>query len=85
MKAEVKVSFSLFTPAISMYVEIIKISISMLLLQFLKTLSISLLQRTAVKYGEEAVAAVGIVLKNCYVGNECGLWICQRTPANGWL
>ena len=35
----------------------------MLCLQLLQTLSISLLQRAAVKYGAEAVAAAGIVLK----------------------
>ncbi len=70
MKAEVKVSFSLFTPTISMYVEIIKIGISMLLLQLLQTLSISLLQRAAVKYGDEAVAAVGIVLKIVTLGTN---------------
>ena len=70
MKAEVKVSFSLFTPTISMYVGIIKIGISMLLLQLLQTLSISLLQRAAVKYGEEAVAAVGIVLKIVTLGTN---------------
>ena len=70
MKAEVKVSFTLFVPMIRMYLDIIKIGISMLCLQLLQTLSISLLQRAAVKYGAEAVAAVGIVLKIVTLGTN---------------
>lgn len=70
MKAEVKVSFALFVPTIRMYLDIIKIGISMLCLQLLQTLSISLLQRAAVKYGAEAVAAVGIVLKIVTLGTN---------------
>ena len=70
MKAEVKVSFALFVPTIRMYLDIIKIGISMLCLQLLQTLSISLLQRAAVKYGAEAVAAVGIVLKIVTLGTH---------------
>ena len=69
-KAEVKVSFALFVPTIRMYAGIIKIGISMLFLQSLQTLSISLLQRAAVKYGAEAVAAVGIVLKIVTLGTN---------------
>ena len=69
-KAEVKVSFALFAPTIRMYADIIKIGISMLFLQLLQTLSISLLQRAAVKYGAEAVAAVGIVLKIVTLGTN---------------
>ena len=42
----------------------------MLCLQLLQTLSISLLQRAAVKYGAEAVAAVGIVLKIVTLGTN---------------
>ena len=60
-KAEVKVSFALFAPTIRM---------SMLFLQLLQTLSVSLLQRAAVKYGAEAVAAVGIVLKIVTLGTN---------------
>ena len=70
MKAEVKVSFTLFVPTIRMYLDIIKIGISMLCLQLLQTLSISLLQRAAIKYGAEAVAAVGIVLKIVTLGTN---------------
>ena len=70
MEAEVKVSFTLFVPTIRMYLDIIKIGISMLCLQLLQTLSISLLQRAAVKYGAEAVAAVGIVLKIVTLGTN---------------
>ena len=70
MKAEVKVSFTLFVPTIRMYLDIVKIGISMLCLQLLQTLSISLLQRAAVKYGAEAVAAVGIVLKIVTLGTN---------------
>ena len=69
-KAEVKVSVALFAPTIRMYLDIIKIGISMLFLQLLQTLSISLLQRAAVKYGAEAVAAVGIVLKIVTLGTN---------------
>lgn len=69
-KAEVKVSFILFAPTIRMYADIIKIGISMLFLQLFQTLSISLLQRAAVKYGAEAVAAVGIVLKIVTLGTN---------------
>ena len=69
-KAEVKVSFILFAPTIRMYADIIKIGISMLFLQLLQTLSISLLQRAAVKYGVEAVAAIGIVLKIVTLGTN---------------
>lgn len=69
-KAEVKVSFTLFAPTMRMYADIIKIGISMLFLQLLQTLSISLLQRAAVKYGAEAVAAVGIVLKIVTLGTN---------------
>lgn len=42
----------------------------MLCLQLLQTLSISLLQRAAVKYGAEAVAAGGIVLKIVTLGTN---------------
>lgn len=69
-KAEVKVSVALFAPTIRMYLDIIKIGISMLFLQLLQTLSISLLQKAAVKYGAEAVAAVGIVLKIVTLGTN---------------
>ena len=69
-KAEVKVSLALFAPTIRIYADIIKIGISMLFLQLLQTLSISLLQRAAVKYGAEAVAAVGIVLKIVTLGTN---------------
>ena len=72
-KAEVKVSLALFASTIStirIYADIIKIGISMLFLQLLQTLSISLLQKAAVKYGAEAVAAVGIVLKIVTLGTN---------------
>ncbi len=69
-KAEVKVSLALFAPTIRIYADIIKIGISMLFLQLLQTLSISLLQKAAVKYGAEAVAAVGIVLKIVTLGTN---------------
>ena len=69
-KAEVKVSLALFAPTIRIYADIIKIGISMFFLQLLQTLSISLLQKAAVKYGAEAVAAVGIVLKIVTLGTN---------------
>ena len=69
-KAEVKVSLALFAPTIRIYADIIKIGISMLFLQLLQTLSICLLQKAAVKYGAEAVAAVGIVLKIVTLGTN---------------
>ena len=69
-KVEVKESLALFAPTIKIYADIIKIGISMLFLQLLQTLSISLLQKAAVKYGAEAVAAVGIVLKIVTLGTN---------------
>ena len=55
---------------LSRIITTIKIGISMLFLQLLQTLSVSLLQRAAVKYGAEAVAAVGIVLKIVTLGTN---------------
>lgn len=62
-KSPVKVSLTRFKPTRQMYCEVIKIGISMLLLQFLQSLSLSLLQNASARYGSEAVAAIGIVLK----------------------
>ena len=42
----------------------------MLLLQFLQSLSISLLQNASARYGSEAVAAIGIVLKIVTLGTN---------------
>ncbi|WP_036932248.1 MATE family efflux transporter [Prevotella sp. HUN102] len=69
-KSPVKVSLTRFNPTLQIYGEVIKIGISMLLLQFLQSLSISLLQNAAVRYGSEAVAAIGIVLKIVTLGTN---------------
>lgn len=69
-KSPIKISPTLFKPTRQIYGEVIKIGISMLLLQFLQSLSISLLQNAAVRYGSEAVAAIGIVLKIVTLGTN---------------
>lgn len=69
-KSPVKVSLTRFKPTRQMYCEVIKIGISMLLLQFLQSLSISLLQNASARYGSEAVAAIGIVLKIVTLGTN---------------
>lgn len=59
-----------FKPTIAIYQEILKIGISMLILQLLQTISISKISYAASFYGEEAIAAMGIVLRIVTLGTN---------------
>lgn len=67
-KTAVKIGFSNFKPTGEIYGEIIKIGVSTLLLQLLQSLSMSLITNSASAYGDEAVAAMGIVLRIVTLG-----------------
>ena len=69
-KSLVKVSPRLFKPTLSIYAEILKIGIAMLFLQIFQAISISLMQRASAQYGNEAIAAIGIVLKIVTLGSN---------------
>lgn len=59
-----------FKPTIEIYKEILKIGISMLILQILQTIAISKISYAASFYGEEAIAAMGIVLRIVTLGTN---------------
>lgn len=59
-----------FKPTVAIYKEILKIGISMLILQILQTISISKISYAASFYGEEAIAAIGIVLRIVTLGTN---------------
>ncbi|HEO2794562.1 TPA: MATE family efflux transporter [Streptococcus agalactiae] len=59
-----------FKPTVAIYKEILKIGISMLILQILQTISISKISYAASFYGEEAIAAMGIVLRIVILGTN---------------
>lgn len=67
-KTAVKIGFSHFKPTGEIYGEIIKIGVSTLLLQLLQSLSMSLITNSASVYGDEVVAAMGIVLRIVTLG-----------------
>ena len=67
-KTVVKIGISHFKPTGEIYGEIIKIGVSTLLLQLLQSLSMSLITNSASAYGDEAVAAMGIVLRIVTLG-----------------
>lgn len=67
-KTVVKIRISYFRPSGEIYREIIKIGVSTLLLQLLQALSMSLISNAASNYGDEAVAAMGIVLRIVTIG-----------------
>ncbi|MDD2980546.1 MAG: MATE family efflux transporter [Hespellia sp.] len=67
-KTLVKIGLSYFKPTGEIYGEIVKIGISTLLLQLLQSLSMSLISNAASMYGDEAVAAMGIVLRIVTIG-----------------
>lgn len=67
-KTVVKIGFPYFKPSGEIYTEIIKIGISTLLLQLFQSLSMSLISNSASSYGDEAVAAMGIVLRIVTIG-----------------
>jgi len=69
-RSTVRIRLSNFKPGKDTYVQIIKIGISMLLLQLLSCLSISLISRAAGRYGDEAVAAMGIALRITTLGTN---------------
>lgn len=67
-RATVPISLRFFQPTTSMYWEIIKIGISTLLLQLMQSVSMSLISRAAVAYGDGAVAAMGFMLRVIALG-----------------
>ena len=66
----IEIKLSNFKPTIAIYKEILKIGISMLILQILQTISISKISYAASFYGEEAIAAMGIVLRIVTLGTN---------------
>ncbi|QOR36296.1 MATE family efflux transporter [Clostridium sp. 'deep sea'] len=60
----------MFKPQVSIYAQIIKIGLSMLLLQVLAGVSMSLIIQKASIYGDAAVAALGIVLRVVTLGTN---------------
>lgn len=67
-KTIVKIGISHFKPSGQIYGEILKIGVSTLLLQLFQSLSMSLISNAASNYGDEAVAAMGIVLRIVTLG-----------------
>lgn len=69
-KSYVKMKWKEFKPSSEIYGEIIKVGISMLLLQALTGFSMSLISRNASLYGDAAVSAMGIVLRIVTLGTN---------------
>lgn len=69
-RSYIKIGLSNFNPKKETYAQIIKIGISMLLLQVLCSLSMSFIANAASSYGDEAVAAIGIVLRIATLGTN---------------
>ncbi|MCT4543184.1 MAG: MATE family efflux transporter [Vallitalea sp.] len=70
-KSYITIIPSNFTPTLEIYVQILKIGISMLLLQLLSSLSMSLITKYSSEYGnDEAIAAIGIVLRVITLGSN---------------
>ena len=67
-KSYIKISFVQFKPSAQIYGEILKVGVSMLLLQLLSSLSMSRISAAAGAYGEDAIAAMGIVLRIVTLG-----------------
>lgn len=63
-----KIAVSKCRPSAAVYREILKVSASMLLLQLLSSLSMSRISAAAGPYGEDAIAAMGIVLRIVTLG-----------------
>lgn len=59
-----------FKPTSGIYKEILKVGISMFLLQIFSSISISKISSSASLYGEEAIAAMGIVLRIVTLGTK---------------
>lgn len=66
----IEIKFPNFKPTFAIYKEVLKIGISMLILQVLQTISISKISYAASFYGEEAIAAMGIVLRIVTLGTN---------------
>lgn len=66
----IEMKLSNFKPTFAIYKEILKIGISMLILQILQTISISKISYAASFYGEEAIAAMGIALRIVTLGTN---------------
>lgn len=69
-KSYVKIAASCFKPSVQIYGEILKVGVSMLLLQLLSGLSMSRISAAAGVYGEDAIAAMGIVLRIVTLGTN---------------
>ena len=66
----IKIKIQNFKPTVAIYQEILKIGISLLILQILQTIAISKISYAASFYGEEAIAAMGIVLRIVTLGTN---------------
>lgn len=66
----IKIKIQNFKPTVAIYKEILKIGISLLILQILQTIAISKISYAASFYGEEAIAAMGIVLRIVTLGTN---------------
>lgn len=66
----IEIKLSNFKPTFTIYKEVLNIGISMLILQILQTISISKISYAASFYGEEAIAAMGIVLRIVTLGTN---------------
>ncbi len=69
-KSYLKIRFLNFKPSAGIYGEILKVGVSMLLLQLLSSLSMSRISAVAGNYGEDAIAAMGIVLRLVTLGTN---------------
>lgn len=69
-KSYVKMQLKEFKPTVEIYREIIKVGISMLLLQALTGFSMSLISKNASIYGDAEVSAMGIVLRIVTLGTN---------------
>ena len=66
----IKIKIPNFKPTVAIYKEILKIGISLLILQILQTIAISKISYASSFYGEEAIAAMGIVLRIVTLGTN---------------
>ncbi|CAL7906240.1 MATE family efflux transporter [Fusobacterium necrophorum subsp. funduliforme] len=69
-KSFLEIKLSNFKPISAIYKEILKVGISMFLLQIFSSISISKISSSASLYGEEAIAAMGIVLRIVTLGTK---------------
>ncbi|QXM06460.1 MATE family efflux transporter [Crassaminicella indica] len=69
-KSCVKMKWKEFKPSSEIYGQIIKVGISMLLLQALTGFSMSLISKNASAFGDAAVSAMGIVLRVIILGTN---------------